>query len=97
MIAMYCGGEAHYFERGQAECRCHGKTMTELTEDARSTIPEIPTAAVFIHPTPPEPEELTPIPTRRVRSCYYCSSVPATVRAKGEPAMCEQCRYRGKR
>jgi hypothetical protein len=60
-----------------------------------------PTTAFYIPTPPPEPDpepaELTPIPVVRVRDCYYCEGRPAVSRAKGEPAMCEQCRYRGKR
>jgi hypothetical protein len=79
----YSGGKYHPYKIGTAPYPSTDHTPTPPPEPS---------------PPPPEPEpELTPIPQIRRRRCYYCDSEPATVRAKGEPAMCEQCRYRGKR
>jgi hypothetical protein len=92
--------DVHVFREGSDTCQCHGKTQKELHDAfyGPTSIPEIPLAASFWVPTTPEPEpepELTPIPQIKRRACYVCGNIPATARARNEPAYCEE--HRSKR
>lgn len=82
-------GTVHEFDGDGGACVCHGLTREQLGA------PEF-TSLRFWLPAVPEPEapeaEVTPIPTRRVRSCYTCGARPAVARAVDEPAFCEEHR-----